>query len=65
MDVAQVLIDGKWRAADAEGTFHAENPARGEALPLAFPISKWSDCDAALTAATKAATELRIIDPGR
>jgi NADP-dependent aldehyde dehydrogenase len=65
MDVAQVLIDGKWRAADAEGTFHAENPARGEALPLAFPISKWSDCDAALTAATKAATELRIIDPAK
>src|SRR5437762_844765 len=39
MDVAPVLIDGKWRAADAEGTFHAENPAKGEPLPLAFPIS--------------------------
>src|SRR5947199_4148087 len=60
-DVAQVLIDGKWRAADAEGTFHAENPAKGEALPLAFPISRWSDCDAALTAATEAAAELRVI----
>ncbi|HEX3373806.1 MAG TPA: aldehyde dehydrogenase (NADP(+)) [Edaphobacter sp.] len=65
MDVAQVLIDGKWRAADAEGTFHAENPAKGEALPLAFPISRWSDCDTALTAATKAAGELRTIDPAR
>ena len=63
MDVAQVLIDGKWRAADAEGTFHAENPAKGEALPTAFPISRWSDCDLALTAATKAAAELRIVDP--
>jgi alpha-ketoglutaric semialdehyde dehydrogenase len=67
MDVAQVaaqvLIDGKWRAADAEGTFHAENPAKGEALPLSFPISRWSDCDAALTAATKAAAELRNTDP--
>jgi NADP-dependent aldehyde dehydrogenase len=63
MDVAQVLIDGKWRAADAEGTFHAENPAKGEALPLAFPISRWSDCDAALAAATKAAAELRTVDP--
>ena len=30
MDVAQVLIDGKWRAADAEGTFQAENPATGD-----------------------------------
>ena len=36
-NVAQVLIDGKWRAADAEGTFHAENPANGQALPSAFP----------------------------
>jgi len=63
MDVAQVLIDGKWRAADAEGTFHAENPATGKALPLTFPISRWSDCDAALTAAAKAAVELRTIEP--
>ena len=69
MDVAevaaQILIDGKWRTADAEGTFHAENPAKGEALPVAFPISRWSDCDAALTAATKAAAELRTIDPAK
>jgi NADP-dependent aldehyde dehydrogenase len=65
MDVAQVLIDGKWRAADAEGTFHAENPAKGEPLPIAFPISRWSDCDLALTAATKAAAELRTIEPAR
>ncbi len=65
MDVAQVLIDGKWRAADAEGTFHAENPAKGKPLPLAFPASRWSDCDAALTAATKAAAELRTIDSAK
>jgi 2,5-dioxopentanoate dehydrogenase len=65
MDVAQVLIDGEWRAADAEGSFHAENPAKGEALPLVFPISRWSDCDAALNAATKAAAELRTIDPAK
>src|SRR6266851_58214 len=69
MDVAevaaQILIDGKWRTADAEGTFHAENPAKGEALPVAFPISRWSDCDAALAAATKAAAELRTIDPAK
>jgi NADP-dependent aldehyde dehydrogenase len=65
MNVAQVLIDGKWRAADAEGTFHAENPAKGEALPLAFPTSRWSDCDATLTAATKAAAELRTVEPAK
>jgi NADP-dependent aldehyde dehydrogenase len=62
---AQVLIDGKWRAADAEGTFHAENPAKGEALSLTFPISRWSDCDLALNAATRAAAELRTIDPSK
>jgi alpha-ketoglutaric semialdehyde dehydrogenase len=69
MDAAQVaapiLIDGKWRASDAEGTFHAENPAKGEPLPLAFPISRWSDCDAALNAAAKAAVELRTIEPAK
>jgi alpha-ketoglutaric semialdehyde dehydrogenase len=62
---AQILIDGKWRAADAEGTFHAENPAKGEPLPLAFPTSRWSDVDLALSAAAKAATELRTIDPAK
>src|SRR5271170_5067940 len=65
MDVAQVLIDGKWRAADAEGTFHAENPAKGETLPAAFPTSRWSDCDLALDAATKAAAELRSLDTAK
>jgi len=65
MVAAQILIDGKWRAADAEGIFHAENPAKGEALSLAFPISRWSDCDAALTAATKAAAELRTVEPAK
>ncbi len=65
MDVAQVLIDGQWRTADAEGTFHAENPAKGEALPMAFPISRWSDCDRALNAATEAAKELRDTEPAK
>ncbi len=64
-NVAQVLIDGKWRAADAEGTFHAENPANGQALPISFPISRWSDCDAALNAAARAATELRRVEPAK
>ncbi|MGD0442732.1 MAG: aldehyde dehydrogenase (NADP(+)) [Edaphobacter sp.] len=65
MDAAHVLIDGEWRTADAEGTFHAENPATGNTLPVAFPISRWPDCDLALTAATKAADELRTIDPSK
>ncbi len=65
MDVAKVLIDGKWRAADAEGTFQAENPAKGEPLPQAFPISRWADCDAALNAATTAAARLRTTESAK
>jgi alpha-ketoglutaric semialdehyde dehydrogenase len=61
MEVAKVLIDGEWRVAGAQGTFHAENPSTGETLPTEFPISRWSDCDAALTAAAKAAVTLREI----
>jgi alpha-ketoglutaric semialdehyde dehydrogenase len=59
MSVQLVLINGEWRAAKASGTFRAENPATGEALPDEFPISTWSDCDAALTAAAGAAVILR------
>src|SRR5580658_10005758 len=63
MEVSQVLIDGKWRNAAAEATFHASNPATGETLATPFPISAWSDCDAALTAAAKAADILRAAKP--
>ncbi|WP_263358874.1 aldehyde dehydrogenase family protein [Acidicapsa ligni] len=65
MDVAEILIDGKWQAADVDATFHAENPATGETLATAFPISRWSDCDAALSAASKAAVTLREVAPER
>lgn len=59
MSVQQVLIAGQWRDADRSGTFRADNPATKEALPAEFPVSTWSDCDAALQAATEAATQLR------
>ena len=63
MGAANVWIDGQWRAAEAELTFRAENPATGEVIPGDFPVSKWPDCDLALSAATKAAVELRNIAP--
>jgi len=63
MGVEQVLIDGAWRTAKAKGTFQAENPETGERLPTQFPISDWSDCDAALSAATEAAKQLRQAAP--
>ena len=65
MDIAPVLIDGEWRSAQGIFTFHANNPATGEALALEFPISDWADCDAALAASAEAAVELRAVAPNR
>lgn len=58
MGVNEILIGGAWRAANSEGTFYAENPATGEKLDRAFPVSAWADCDAALSAAAEAAVQL-------
>jgi NADP-dependent aldehyde dehydrogenase len=63
MTYEPVLLAGAWRAADAVGSFHAENPATAEPLPGEFPISSWSDCDTALAAATEAAAELSQAAP--
>ncbi len=63
MSVHQVLIAGQWRDADQASTFRADNPATKQALPDEFPVSTWSDCDAALAAATDAAALLRKL-PG-
>ena len=43
--------------------FQAVNPATGERLHEAYPMSAWDDCDAALTAAARAADELRRTSP--
>ncbi|MAD80869.1 MAG: aldehyde dehydrogenase (NADP(+)) [Pirellulaceae bacterium] len=61
MSIQQVLIAGQWRDADRTGTFYADNPATKEALPGEFPVSAWSDCEAALQAASEAATGLRTM----
>ena len=60
-----VLVAGQWRPADAAGSFHAESPATGDALPDAYPISRWADCDAALAAAAEAAPLMRATAPER
>lgn len=56
-----VLIAGKWRAADAAGSFQAANPQTGATLPDVYPTSAWTDCDAALTAAAAAFQTLRTV----
>jgi NADP-dependent aldehyde dehydrogenase len=61
MSLQNVLIAGRWRAANSAGTFHAENPQTKQPLPDEYPISTWQDCDAALTAAATAAAEMRAL----
>jgi NADP-dependent aldehyde dehydrogenase len=56
-----VLIDGQWRPAAASGAFQSDNPATAQPLGPHFPISRWADVDAALTAAVAAAEELRSV----
>jgi 2,5-dioxopentanoate dehydrogenase len=65
MPTHPVLIAGQWRPAKATGTFRAENPATGEALPDEYPVSGWEDVDAALTAASAAMPEMRATPPER
>ncbi len=48
------------------GNLPRREPSQGRASPTRLPqAARWSDCDAALTAATKAAAELRTIDPAK
>jgi NADP-dependent aldehyde dehydrogenase len=63
MPTHPVLIAGQWRAARATGTFRAENPASGEALPDEYPVSGWDDVDAAMRAAGDATPALRAASP--
>ncbi|WP_236622410.1 aldehyde dehydrogenase (NADP(+)) [Novipirellula maiorica] len=53
------MIKGGWRDADFSKTFQATDPNKNETLDAEFPVSDWSDCDAALDAAVDAARELR------
>lgn len=65
MSVQSVLIAGQWRGAASTGTFQAENPATKSPLADQYPISSWSDCDAALDAAVAAAAALRKLPPAK
>ena len=60
-----ILIAGEWHPADVVSTFQAMNPATREPLHDVYPVSGWSDCDAALEAAAAAAVELRAMPPAR
>jgi NADP-dependent aldehyde dehydrogenase len=60
-----VLIAGQWRMADAIGTFQAVNPRTREPLGEVYPVSHWSDCDAALEAAASAFQAMRQMPADR
>ncbi len=59
MSPHDVLIAGAWRVADSSGEFQAENPATKTVLDGAYPVSRWSDCDAALCSAVEAWEAMR------
>jgi 2,5-dioxopentanoate dehydrogenase len=58
-----VLIRGEWRQAERVGTFRAVNPVTIEPLSHEYPVRTWADCDAALTAAATAATDIENLSP--
>jgi len=59
MTTHKVLIAGQWRDSDATGTFQAEDPRAAAKINEDYPVSSWSECEAALDAATKAFAQLR------
>lgn len=59
--VEQVWIAGEWREASSTSSFCATDPSTGVELTSRFPISDWSDCELALSAAVQAARELHTV----
>ncbi|HEY3968096.1 MAG TPA: aldehyde dehydrogenase (NADP(+)) [Planctomycetaceae bacterium] len=58
MSLQPVLIDGVWKASAGTKTFQAVNPATLVPLPDSFPVSPWSEIEAAIHAAAHAAREV-------
>ncbi len=63
MATAKILIHGEWVESDSKETFQAVNPATGEIFDRQYPLSNWTDLDAALNAA-QAADEIVRDWPG-
>ena len=61
MSTEHVLIDGNWRAANSNDSFHAFDPACGETLSEQYPVSGWADCDEALDSAVVAFEALQMM----
>ncbi|MBD8897406.1 aldehyde dehydrogenase (NADP(+)) [Rhodanobacter sp. DHG33] len=66
MNMQPQLLAGAWQAPrEPAGHYRAENPATGEAIGPAFPLCGAADVEAALAAATEAATALADTPPAR
>jgi 2,5-dioxopentanoate dehydrogenase len=55
MSLQPVLIDGVWKTSAGTKTFQAVNPATLAPLPDSYPLSPWSEVEAAIQAAARAA----------
>ncbi len=61
MTKQKILIGGSWSAANAVSQFQPSNPTTGETLTESYPVSDWSDCDAALSAAATAFEQMQTL----
>jgi len=61
MAAPPILVAGTWRPAAAVDSYRAFDPAAGRPLGTAWPVSGWTDVDAALDAAVAAARELAAL----
>src|SRR6187402_920213 len=57
--VHPVLINGQWSTSAGRETFTAVNPATRQPLPDVYPVSPWSEVEAALVAADRAFQTVR------
>ncbi|MFN0051678.1 MAG: aldehyde dehydrogenase (NADP(+)) [Planctomycetales bacterium] len=59
MRVSPVLLDGAWRPSTGTKTFQSINPATKAPLEEVFPVSPWPEIEAAIHAASRAASVVR------
>ncbi|MBL8849664.1 MAG: aldehyde dehydrogenase family protein [Planctomycetaceae bacterium] len=55
----QILLNGQWQPSQGQKSFRAMNPATRQPLDEDYPVSPWSEVDAALTAAAAAFETVR------
>jgi NADP-dependent aldehyde dehydrogenase len=62
-NIHPVLIGGQWQTSHRSVTFAPTNPTTGETMTETFPVSSWTDCDAALASAHEAFGVLQTVAP--